>query len=92
MEQVSPDEFGVPAANLLLVKGIVFDVIAQVVLMQVHIVFFTAVSGIGNDNFRKLLEVRSDPFQVRDQAGCISGSLMNTEPHHELPFGADLPQ
>jgi len=57
----------------ILVKGVVLEVIAQLLFFEVGVVLFTAIACITDDIPGEASQVLAQVFQMRDQAGLGQG-------------------
>ena len=74
----------------ILVKSVVLEIVSSSLLLQIGIIFFTAIARITHDFSGQPSQPLAHPFQVRDQAGSIPCLVVSTKPDDELGFCADL--
>jgi len=67
------DQFGFAEVMSILVKGVVLEVIAQLLFFEVGVVLFTAIACITDDIPGEASQVLAQVFQMRDQAGLGQG-------------------
>ncbi len=90
LKALGANQFGLAMLNLVLVKRVVLDVVAQVMLFQKRLVLFTAIRGICGRLLREPSQDRLHLLHMRDETGGVPCPLMQGEADYELIFGIHL--
>lgn len=91
LQLFDPFYLGFPSRGFLQTIGVEFDHRRAAMVVEICVIFFTPVSGIGHNGLRQLTELLFQVVPMQNQAKGIPGALMDTKAHDELIFRADLP-